>query len=111
MKTYIASNLQVIDSTIRRHWTTYDRDDQCYLTQNGTDRTLCEARATSGEWVLFAETNGDPAVLFEGEADEFIELMTDANSDQTREEVTKAILDAIHDSDLRDWAAEVFAAE
>jgi hypothetical protein len=111
MKTYIASNLQVIDSTIIRHWNTYDRDDQGYLTQDGTDRTLCEARATSGEWVLFAETNGDPVVLFEGDGQEFVEIMTDANSDQTRDDVIKEILDAINDCELRDWAAEVFAAE
>lgn len=107
---HIASGLAVDTATIIKHWSTSDMDAQGYLTQNGTDRTLCEARATSGEWVLFAETNGDPAVLFEGEADEFIELMTDANSDQTREDVIKAILDAIKDSDLRDWTADTLNA-
>lgn len=107
---HIASGLAVDSDTIIKHWSTSDMDAQGYLTQNGTHRTLCEARARCGGWVLFAETNGDPAVLFEGEGDEFIELMTDSNSDQTREDVIKAILAAIQDPDLRDWASDTLNA-
>jgi len=81
-------------------------DGQGYLARNGTDRTLCEARATSGAWVLFAETSGNPSVLYEGGADDFVDLMTDSNSDQTREEVIRKIIDAIQDHDLRDWASD-----
>lgn len=106
----LASNLVVESDTILKHWTTSDMDYQGYLTQNGTARTLCEARAISGAWILFAETNGDPAVLYEGEADDFIALMTSANSDQTREDVIKAILDAIQDLNLRDWTADTLNA-
>jgi len=111
-KTYhIDNNIAVTESTIIKHWSTADLDGQGYLTRNGADRTLCEARATrGGAWVLFAKTNGDPSVLYEGGGDDFVDLMTDSNSDQTREEVIRKIIDAIQDQDLRDWASDILKA-
>ena len=106
--TYLTNSLAVISDTIKRHWETSDLDEQGYLIQDGTQRTLCEGQLESGEWVVFADTNGDPVGLFEDAdaARDFIALLTSSNSDDTRESVIKAILDTIEDSDLRDWTAD-----
>jgi hypothetical protein len=102
---YLAKNLAVNTDTIIKHWETSDLDGNGYLQQNGTDRTLCEALTADGEWVLFAETNGDPVLLTEGNGDEFIDLLTSENSDESRDDIRKAILAAIKNPELRDWAA------
>jgi hypothetical protein len=101
---YITNDLAVIVDTIIKHWGTSDYNAGGYQLQNGTDRTLCEGQTAGGEWILYAETNGNPAVLFEGEGEGFVELMTDANSDQTAEEVANLILDAIQNPELKEWA-------
>lgn len=107
---YITNELAVKDDTIIKHWSTTDFNDDGYQLQNGTDRTLCEGQCESGEWILYADTNGDPVVLCEGEAEEFVSLMTDFNGDQTPEEVVKLILDCIQDAELKDWAQGVLIA-
>jgi len=63
---YITNKLAVVKDTIIKHWGTTDYNAEGYQLQNGTDRTLCEGQTEDGEWILFAETNGDPVVLFEG---------------------------------------------
>lgn len=105
--TYITNDLAIKDETIIRHWSTGDQDEQGYLVQNGTQRTLCEGQCESGEWILFADTNGDPVALYEGGGDEFIDLLTDDNGDQTKTEVVGLILGSIKDADLKDWAEGV----
>ena len=107
---YITNDLAVFEDTIINHWVTTDYNAEGYQMQNGADRTLCEGQTEDGEWILYAETNGNPVVLFEGEGEEFVELMTDANGDQTAEEVTNLILDAIQDSELKEWAKGVLCA-
>ena len=101
---YITDDLAVFEDTIIKHWGTIDYNAEGYQLQNGADRTLCEGQTEDGEWILFAETNGNPAVLFEGDGEGFVELMTDANGDQTAEEVTNLILDCIQNSELKEWA-------
>jgi hypothetical protein len=101
---YITNDLAVLEDTIIKHWDTTDYNAEGYQLENGTDRKLCEGQTEDGEWILFAETNGNPVVLFEGEGEGFVKLMTNANGDQTDEEVTNLILDAIQNSELKEWA-------
>ena len=100
---YITNDLAIKEESIIKHWDTTDYNAEGYQLQNGTDRTLCEGQTEDGDWVLFAETNSDPAVLFEGKGEEFIDMMTDINGSQTKEEVIDLILSAIQNADLKDW--------
>lgn len=108
--TYITNDLAIKDESIIKHWDTTDFNAEGYQLQNGTDRTLCEGQTEDGDWILFAETNGGYAALYEGEEEEFIELMTDLNGSQTKEEVISLILNAIQNDDLKDWAKGTLCA-
>jgi hypothetical protein len=78
MKTkYLTNNLAVIVRTIRKHAATCDSDKQGYCINNGTNRQLCSAIDTGHDYVIYAETNGNPVVLFEGEELDFVRLISD----------------------------------
>jgi hypothetical protein len=78
---YITNDIAIIVGTIVRHTTTADFDRDGYLLNSGVNRTLCTAVSTKGELIIYAETNGDPVVLFEGHEVDFVRLISDQEDD------------------------------
>jgi hypothetical protein len=78
MKTeYITNDIAIIVRTIVRHTTTADMGRDGYYVTSGANRILCSAVSTKGELIIYAETNGDPVVLVEGNEADFVRLISD----------------------------------
>ena len=106
---YLTNRLRIVTRSIRRHVTTADTNREGYLKTDGTNRTLCTAIDTDGfSIIVYAETNGDPVVLCEGDEIPFAQCVGDNFGTDSGLARLIALSDEIRDEDraAADWLDE-----